>query len=70
MAKLRTEVVTRLKKSPKLRMKLAIRMNLSEYGIRYNLMTNHNNNSLTKIDALYCIKELLGTDSIEQLLDK
>jgi hypothetical protein len=68
MTKLRTDIVRRLQKSPELRMKLAISMNLSEYGIRYNLKTNHDNNSLTKIDALLCIKELLNFDSIEQII--
>jgi hypothetical protein len=68
MIKLRTEVVRRLQKSPELRMKLAMSMNLSEYGIRYNLKTNHDNNSLTKIDALLCIKQLLNFDSIEQII--
>jgi hypothetical protein len=70
MARLRTEVIKKLKNTPEFRMKLALSMNLSEYAVRYNLRTNHNNNSLTKIDALQCIKELLGFDNIEQLLDK
>ncbi|MDR1182366.1 MAG: hypothetical protein LBL13_10365 [Bacteroidales bacterium] len=70
MARLRAEVVRKLKLTPEFRLKLALSMNLSEHAVMYNLKTNHNNNSLTKIDALNCIKELLRFDNIEQLLEK
>jgi hypothetical protein len=70
MAKLKSEVVKKLKKTPEYRMKLALSMNLSEYAVMYNLNKNNDNNSLTKIDALHCIKELLKFDTIEQLLEK
>ncbi|MDR1897264.1 MAG: hypothetical protein LBR10_10795 [Prevotellaceae bacterium] len=70
MARLKSEVVKKLKKTPEYRMKLALSMNLSEYGVMYNLNKNNDNNSLTKIDALQCIKELLKFDTIEQLLEK
>jgi hypothetical protein len=70
MAKLRTDIIKKLKATPEFRMRLALSMNLSEYAVMRNLKTNHNNSSLTKIDALNCIKELLGLDNIEQLLDK
>jgi hypothetical protein len=68
MAILRPEVVKKLRNTPEFRMKLALRMNLSEYGVKYNLNTNYDNNSLTKIDALHCIQELLELDSIDQII--
>jgi hypothetical protein len=70
MAKLRTEIVNKLKISPEFRMKLALSLNLSENAVWYHLKTNHDNNNLTKINALQCIKELLNLNNIEQAIEQ
>jgi hypothetical protein len=69
MAKLRTEIVKKLRLSPEFRMRLALSMNLSENAVWYHLKTNRENNNLTKISALQCIKELLNLNNIEQIIE-
>ncbi|MDR1182365.1 MAG: hypothetical protein LBL13_10360 [Bacteroidales bacterium] len=69
MARLRPTVINKLKRTPKCRKKLALTLNVSEGTVWYNLNKNHDNNSLTKTDALYCIQELLGVKETKQLLD-
>jgi hypothetical protein len=69
MAKLQAEIVKKLIVSPEFRMRLALSLNLSENAVWYHLKNNQDNNNLTKINALQCIKELLKLDNIEQIIE-
>jgi hypothetical protein len=69
MAKLNTETINRIKAVRRYRLELALALRLSEGAINYNLRYNASNGVLTRIEALRCIKDLLGYEDINQCLD-
>jgi transposase len=70
MAKLKKEVIKKFTEYPPYKSMLVLSANVSEPTVYRLLAQNKENGNLTKIKMLECIKELLGYDNIEQLLDR
>jgi predicted transcriptional regulator len=70
MPKLKTHIANKIKYNPHYRRMVALSIGIDEDTVLYHLENNRENGNLTKINALYCIKDLLETESIDELLDK
>jgi hypothetical protein len=69
MAKLNTETVNKILAVQRFKTALALELGLAEQTIVFHLKRNKKNSTLTTIDALECMRDLLNYKDIHQCLD-
>jgi hypothetical protein len=68
MTKLKNNILLILKNDPDYRRLLSDSIGIGERAVIQNLQENKENGTLTKYNALCCIKKLLHTTTFEELL--
>jgi uncharacterized protein (UPF0128 family) len=68
MTKLKNNISIILKNDPDYRRLLSDSIGIGERAVIYNLQENKENGTLTKYNALCCIKNILHAKTLEELL--